>query len=336
MQDQRQKVTSICSECGAPVTFPLGSFQITCEHCQAGLAVEQGTTLVRLDCPNCGGNFFYIDGALTSKCPYCDSAVLVLCQQRLLRYLILPRAKGPDVSADAYLMLLPFWNLRGLLYCWQVGSRSSYEESPHPSSTNDMDGYYSGDDSVPSGSIKVTTGPRKVFGGRVVNLSLPDPATLFYGIGSLRLRASLNPLEPFSQHHESLGEIPPLRLDHVQAKEQLLDLAIKYTASVERLTQIDLQRIDMVADELSLIYYPFWIEKTQNQTKAVWDGVSGEPEPLQPPHEGSMPSVPVLFDHLKVIQLTCGRCSQELAPGNHATVLPCLTRPASVSSLAAT
>ena len=35
-----EKVSSICSECGASVTFDLGSMQVRCDHCEAGLVVE--------------------------------------------------------------------------------------------------------------------------------------------------------------------------------------------------------------------------------------------------------------------------------------------------------
>ena len=53
------------------------------------MAVGEGVGLVRLDCPVCAGNFYYIDGAMAGSCPYCEAPLIALTRHRLLRFLIL-------------------------------------------------------------------------------------------------------------------------------------------------------------------------------------------------------------------------------------------------------
>ncbi|MCK5801020.1 MAG: hypothetical protein KAI47_27720, partial [Deltaproteobacteria bacterium] len=106
-----EKVSSICSECGAPITFDRGNTQVACTYCGAGLAVGADTRLVRLDCPSCKGNFYYLDGRMSGHCPYCSAPLLALTHHRLLRYTIRPHATRPEEASEAKLYLAPSWFL---------------------------------------------------------------------------------------------------------------------------------------------------------------------------------------------------------------------------------
>jgi hypothetical protein len=156
----------------------------------------------------------------------------------------------------------------------------------------------------------------------VADLSLPDPATLAVGVTSLRLRGGIFPLEPFSASHESLGRMTPATLDVARAREQLCGRALRKAQAGDGLTQLDIQRQDLVAETFSLFYYPFWLRETGGGVSA-WDGVSGLPEPLTrgaaPPVHGTSTA----FDDLQIIELVCGACNQPLHAGNRSSVLPC-------------
>jgi DNA-directed RNA polymerase subunit RPC12/RpoP len=318
--EQPGQVSSICGECGAPVTFATGTAQVTCSHCDAGLAVEQGTRLVRLGCPGCGGNFYYIDGTLSGQCPYCETSLLVVTQNRVLRYVVLPKKERPADAGQAELRLLPFWHLGGLLYAWNVGSRIEVIDD---SSTASMEGGYADADGGRQ-TIRRDSGPMKVFAGRVLNISLPDPSTLALGITSLRLRGSIFPLEPFQQDHESLGRVEPAMMDHLSAREQLFARTLGSSAPTEGMTRMDVRRADLVAECLSLYYYPFWIRRQPDGMVEAWDGVCGIPETLSPPSESPRkPSSSAIFDQLRIIELTCQHCGHALPAGNHSVVLPC-------------
>jgi Zn finger protein HypA/HybF involved in hydrogenase expression len=319
-------VTSICSECGASVEFELGALQVKCTHCDAGLAVDKGLRLVRLSCPRCSGNFYYIDGSMCGKCPYCDAQLLAVSHDRLLRYVVLPAQQQPEEARGATLVLLPFWHLSGLVYGWDIGSKVEIEEDRAT---------ISGDAQRDSQPMPTTTrkdsGPMKVFRGRVVDLSIPDPATLAVGVTSLRLRGAIFPLEPFSAGHESLGRLTPATLDVARAREQLCGRALRKAQAGDGLTQLDIQRQDLVAETFSLFYYPFWLREGvcpaggEGQTGGVsaWDGVSGLPEPLAPGAPAPAHGASTAFDDLQIIELVCGACNQPLHGGNRSTVLPC-------------
>lgn len=300
------------------MSFEMGTPQVTCAHCDAGLVVGQGARLVRLGCPRCGGNFYYIDGSLCGRCPYCEASLLALTEDRVLRYVVRPAAEAPAEAAGAELRLLPFWHLGGLLYAWLVGAQIKIEEDPAA-----MQAQGGGADAEP---VPTTTrrdsGPQKVWAGRVVDMSLPDPATLALGVTSLRLRAGVFPLEPFAQQHESLGVVVPATLDQREAREQLLGRAVFYSTD-QGLTRVDCRRIDLVADSLSLYYYPFWVLRRGDGGHAVWDAVSGEPEALSSPADPPTSSATTIFDDLQLVELSCPACGAELPAGNHSSVLPC-------------
>jgi len=309
------RVSSICSECGAPLSFEIGAVQVKCNHCDAGLAVEKGAKLLRLGCPNCGGNFYYIDGSLCGRCPYCETALMALCQDRVLRLVVRPKADRPaDAGEGATLKLLPFWHLGGLVFSWNVGSKVEIvEDKPVSSQANE--------NVNASQTIRKDSGPMKVFAGRVLDISIPDPATLAHGVTSLRLRGAVFPVEPFAEEHEQLGEVVPATIDHRVAKDRLLSRAMSLS-SKEGMTRIDCRRFDVAAERLSMLYYPFWIARDESGTISAWDAVSGEPEVLSPGKQPEHSATP-LFDNLQLVELTCQACGHELPAGNHAMILPC-------------
>jgi hypothetical protein len=315
-----RRVASICTECGAPVTFEAGAQQVTCSHCDAGLAVEQGMRLVRLGCPRCGGNFYYVDGSMCGHCPYCDAALLALSQGRVLRYVVRPEAERPaEAGADAGLLMLPFWNLGGMLFGWEMGTKVDYLEDTKPAG-----GEADAQGGVEVGrSIRQDSGPKKVWGGRVLDMAIPDPATLALGVTSLRTRAAVFPLEPLAKEHESLGRIVPATLPPATAREQVLTRAVRLGAPAQGITRVDCRRSELVAESLSLYYYPFWVDRRPDGGYAVWDAVSGQPEPLSSPTTPPDLSPSALFDQLQVIELGCGQCGSPLTEGNHTSVLPC-------------
>lgn len=108
MKQENGQVISVCVECGAPVSFPKGALQVDCEFRNAGMAVGKETVLVRLACPACHRNFYYIDGMMAGQCPFCETPLVALTRNRLWRYVIPPR---PEIRPDhhgAELRLVPF------------------------------------------------------------------------------------------------------------------------------------------------------------------------------------------------------------------------------------
>jgi Zn finger protein HypA/HybF involved in hydrogenase expression len=314
-------VASVCSECGAEVEFELGATQIRCGHCGAGMAIDRGLRLIRLDCPRCRGNFYYIDGGLCGQCPYCDTPLLALARERLLRYLVRPTLEAPPEGAEgAERVLLPFWHLSGLSYGWDIGSKVVEEADAAQGS----DSGYEGDRSLEG--VRRTTrrdsGPTKVFRGRVIDFSFPDPATSALGITSLRSRGSVFPLELFSAGAESLGRVVAASLEIPAVRELMHGRSVRLGDAGAGLTRIDCQRHELVAETLSLFYYPFWVRR-KDEGVEVWDAVSGERETLSTPGPVPAQGAATVFDELKIIELTCGGCDAPLPSANHAHVIPC-------------
>ena len=314
--NKQQKVSSICTECGAPLAFELGAIQVRCEHCDAGLVVDKGQRLVRLSCPACAGNFYYLDGSMCGRCPYCDASLLAVSHDRLLRYVIRPMAERPDGADGATLELLPFWHMSALLYGWDVGSKVTHE---HERAQCNSQGQSEGQPT----QIRKDSGPMKGRRNRVVDLSIPDAATSALGVTSLRLRAAVFPLEPFAEEHEAIGRVVPPTLELAEVRDGLWTRAMAIGAPGDGMTRLDCQRQDLVARELALYYYPFWVLRRGDDAPLVWDAVTGDREHLGPPVEAPAPGADGVFDQLKVMELTCAECGSELPAGNHSMVLPC-------------
>jgi predicted RNA-binding Zn-ribbon protein involved in translation (DUF1610 family) len=312
MTTTERLVSSICPECGADIQSPLGQGQITCNYCNAGLAISDGL-LVRLACPSCGGNFYYIDGSMCGSCPFCEAALLALTRHRVLRFVIRPQAEAPVSGAS--LRLLPFWRLTAMSMGWDFGTKSKIEVESGPRYGEDPNS------SMPS-VTRSDSGPQKNFRGRVVDVSLPDSATAALGVSSLRLRAAVFPVEAFSAEHEALGTIAPVILDVDSARERLLARALSWGSSIDGL-KLECQRIDLIGSSLALLYYPFWFAGAGDAIQA-WDAVNGEPEPLvsSSTPETASPQGAV-FDDLRVIELKCGECGSPLPEGNRAVIFPC-------------
>jgi hypothetical protein len=306
-------VTTICAECGASIEFPLGTMQVQCGTCHAGMVVDAGQRLLRLACPRCGGNFYYLDGALCGRCPFCEASLLALTRDRLLRYLVRPAVPAPEASAR--LLQLPFWHISGLVYGWDVGKK--VEIVDHGGEV--QQGQNAEDAAVAAMPERRDSGPQRVFRGRVAQLSLADPATLAHGVTALGVRGSVFPIEPFSADAETIGEIVPPALAAPQARSHLEGRALELAHG--GLTHLDLQRADLVAESLSLFYYPYWV--LEGAERKVWDAVSGQPERLSkaaPPPASAGTSA---FDELRILELSCEKCGQALLAGNNARVLPC-------------
>lgn len=286
MTDDRVRVSSICSECGAFLQYDLGATHVQCSYCEASLAVaDQG--LVRLECPGCRGNFYYIDGAMCGKCPYCGASLLALTNERLLRYIVPPATEAP--APGARLHLLPFWRMTGLAYCWDVGAH-------------------------------LTDG--KSFRGIVVKRLVPDASSIALGITNLRLRTSVHPMEPFTPEHESLGHVLPIALDVSVARERLFDAVLNLDVAPEGTARLECQRFDLILEALAVVYYPFWILNTEPKPLA-WDGVNGDEEPVFPTQLGDARGSQPVFDQLQLVELTCGNCRAPLPAGSHSVVFPC-------------
>lgn len=313
--ESNNRVSSICAECGAPIAFELGSMQVQCDHCEAGLVVDQGQRLVRLACPACGGNFYYIDGSMCGSCPYCEASLLALSRDRLLRYVFRPRTECPEAAQGAALELLPFWHLAGLLFGWDVGSRVTFEEEAVQYNSE-------GQPNAPPVPMRKDSGPMRRVRNRVVDVSQPDPAVRALGICSLRMRAGVFPMEPFCAEHKELGRVVPPSVDATEIRGRLRGRAMSKSSPTEGMTRLSAQRKDLVAEELALYYYPFWVKRAGDEV-AAWDAMSGEPEPLAAPQEAPRSVASTAFDQLKLIELSCGECGEALPAGNHSMVLPC-------------
>lgn len=324
------KVSTICTECGAPVAFAVGVSHAQCAFCDAGMAIGEGTRLVRLDCPVCSGNFYYIDGLMGGQCPFCQSALLALTRDRVLRFVIPPEIHAP--TSDASLVLVPFWQLTGVIFGWDVGSNIKIDH-------HQVSGQQDPNDPM-SVLHRTDSGPQKVFRGRVIERWIPDPSTLTLGITSLRLRAAVFPMEPFRAEHESLGRMLPATLEIEGARDRLYEIAMSLGYATDGITSVECQRADLLAESLSLLYYPFWVRRRASEPDRtaddpgqaserakegyeIWDGVSGQPEPLSRPERSEVGPSTAVFDDLTVIELRCGQCSNVLPPGNHNVVYPC-------------
>jgi len=308
-------IASICSECGGAVEFPLGALQVRCPTCEAGMAIDAGQRLLRLDCPRCRGNFYYLDGALCGRCPFCDASLLALTHDRLLRYLVRPVAPSPAEGAE--LLLLPFWHLSGLVYGFDLGKRVEIVDEPRDVYAEQGRG--SGEGEIVMRSERRDSGPQRVFRGRVVAQSLPDAATLALGVVSLGVRGSVFPLEPFSADADTIGHTVPPALAPALAREKLECRALDLARG--DLTHIELQRAELVAETLSLFYYPYWL--LEGGERRIWDAVSGQPERITPPREAPPLGGSVSFDELRILELACSSCGGALVAGNNAKVLPC-------------
>jgi predicted RNA-binding Zn-ribbon protein involved in translation (DUF1610 family) len=314
-----QVVTSICTECGVPVHFEVGTSQVRCGHCEAGLVVDQGQRLVRLACPGCGGNFYYLDGSMSGRCPYCEASLLALSRDRVLRFVIPPASGAPAEVPDASLVLLPFWHMSGLVYGWDVGNQVRVDVDPRGDVVQTGEGYVP----VPT-TVRRESGPKKVFRGRVADRTLADPATLAHGVTGLRWRAAIFHMEPFSEEHERLGRVvaPTLAIDDV--RERLRDQVFGLGSVPEGMTQLDCQRMDLVSEELALYYYPFWVHRSGDDAPRIWDGVTGDPEHTSTPSK-DVPAAgsTTLFDEMRIIELRCESCGGPLLAGNRPTVVSC-------------
>lgn len=318
-----KRISSICSECGAPVGFELGASQVRCEHCGAGLAVDRGQRLLRLSCPGCGGNFYSLDGSLSGRCPFCRASLLALTRDRVLQFVIPPAVRPPPRADGAELLLLPFWHLKGLVLGWDVGIKVTVEDDL-TSRSSQMSANETYDAYGPPQPIKKASGPLKVFRGRVVDLSLPDPVTRAIGATSLHWRAAVFPMEPYAERHEQLGRVVRPALEVEQVRGELVSRAHRIGSLEEGITRLDCQRQDLVCEELSLLYYPFWSSDGPGGERTLTDGVTGEPEPSsRPGGPGPSAAASGVLDDLRVIELRCGVCGEELRAGNRSVVLPC-------------
>jgi tRNA threonylcarbamoyladenosine modification (KEOPS) complex Pcc1 subunit len=231
----------------------------------------------------------------------------------VLRYLVVAEPELGSRPTETKLVYLPFWRLSALLYSCDIGKRQRASESVSASGKIPLMGR--------GVFIWSTTSPSKLLGGRVVERHLADSATTALGVASLRLRGAIYPVEPFRQEHEGRGEVVAPTLDYEVVREALYRSAIEFGYSGDNI-RLECQRADIVAERLSLLYYPFWVRRAAGSV-AVWDAVSGEPEPL---HEStaapSVQSSPA-FDELTLVELRCGGCQSPLAPGNRTVVYPC-------------
>jgi hypothetical protein len=239
-------------------------------------------------------------------------------QNRLLRYAISPQAEPPSGVKNVQLVLLPFWHLGGLIFSWQIGSKVEILD-PSIMALGEQDAER---DSVHQ-VVRRDSGPNKVFQGRVLDLTLADPAAQQFGIASLHHRASVFALEPFSEAHQLMGHLEAARFNYHYAHEHLLGRAMSLATLAEGITRLDCRRFDLVADRLSLIYYPFWVELAADGPRALWDAVSGYPEPLG---QGAAPpgkEADDTYGHLILVALKCQDCGSPLPDGNRAMILPC-------------
>ncbi|MCA9668228.1 MAG: hypothetical protein KC503_21695 [Myxococcales bacterium] len=304
-------VSSICAECGADVRFSPGQSHASCSHCDASMAVDQGL-LLRLRCPGCGGNFYYIDGNLGGACPYCETELLAQTRQRLLRYLVRPQVDAPEAGAE--LLMLPFWRLFALYYGFDIGKDTeiTFEIS---SGVSDGEGQSGGN----VAATRTDKGPSKEFVGRVLNLSTPDPTALAHGVSSLRLRARVFGVEPIAADDERGARLLPARMQPDDARTALYTLGYDFSNSAASGKQRTCQRGDLVAEQLALLYYPFW-----QVGDKLYDAVSGiEEQRSHAPGSVSGGEPVSLFDELTLLELRCTDCGGQLSRGGSAIVYPC-------------
>ncbi|MBW2736088.1 MAG: hypothetical protein JRH20_27195 [Deltaproteobacteria bacterium] len=303
---QIEQVSALCGDCGAPLSFALGTVQTTCGFCNAGMVMGEQARVVRLRCPACSGNFYYIDGKMGGQCPYCETPLVMLTRDRLLRFIIRPASEPPTPAAE--MIFVPFWHLTGLIYGWDFGSRVStqLERGVGPKGENQAPERVSRDH-----------GPQKIFRGRVVDRWLADPSGRALGLHSLRWRGAIHPLEPLTAEHEQLGHLLPIYLPVEEARGALQDMAMGAGAT-DGITKLACQRADLVAQTLSLLYYPFWRVDGE-----LFDGVNGDQETLLTPTDAPSSSPTSGFDELSIVELRCKGCGERLSPSSGALVFPC-------------
>jgi hypothetical protein len=136
------------------------------------------------------------------------------------------------------------------------------------------------------------------------------------------MRPAVFAMEPMKAEHERLARILPSTLDVAAARETLFEATMDLGRAVDGLTKLQCQRADVVADSLSLLYYPFWLKRSGPAAEA-WDGVTGNPEPVSTPEAMPERVETAVFDDVKVVEARCKSCLEPLPPGNRAVVFPC-------------
>lgn len=272
------------------------------------MVIGDQARVVRLRCPACSGNFYYVDGKMGGQCPYCQVPLVVLTRDRLLRFVVRPTQEAPAPAAE--LIFVPFWRLAALLYGWDFGSRTTIETEPG--------GVGHDGEQQPQQAVRRDHGPQKIFRGRVVERWLADLSGRALGLYSLRLRGAVHPLEPLTAEHEQLGRLLPAFMPAEEARQALRGIGMGLGAATDGITRLECQRADLLAETLSLLYYPFWRVGEQ-----LFDGVSGDEEALHPPASSPSGAPTTGFDELHILELRCKGCGEKLPPSSGALVFPC-------------
>lgn len=205
------------------------------------------------NCPGCGKPTKAPEGALTSRCEYCDLVIRLGSPHRILKYFYPSRIKpyGARMAADRYLkkqclpltskiiksefFYLPFYRFRGMALDYLAPALEMVEVAEN---------------------IKIPAKTKCKLKGKDFDITVPAYTNPEFGLTSLGIRPHAVPLYAFSQQEipeEAIivsSDIPPR-----QAERRAIELHRHNVGLYNRLNSLCSA---MIGEKISVIYFPIW------------------------------------------------------------------------------
>jgi len=226
-----------------------------------------------LVCPNCGGVVPVPEGVRIVTCPYCEMRSLVqgdrgVCRWQINNQLERPQAmeavmgffsgmnKARDIKHkaeinDLFLVYLPYWRVTSFVAGWLFGRVKSGDDNTKP--------------------VEVEVLEPMAWNDAAVDVSE-------FGVHHISVRTDI--LEPFNSEelHAQAMVFEPVESpsDALAESEQHF---VHRARNKRDLKQTFFEKIHMLRQQLSLVYYPLWIARYQYRQRSyqvVVDGISGK------------------------------------------------------------
>jgi hypothetical protein len=220
-----------------------------------------------LMCPSCGGPIELIEGNNVLKCPFCDTSLLVMGDEGVLKYHVrntIDKGGATDVAkkwfsksdkdrklkkevefTDIFLIHIPFWRSLGIVNGWIFGNEM------HTETHRDSKGY-----------TRSTTHrapiERMVMQDYLWNRAACDVSE--FGVESVDNSDMKGNLQPFDFNKvEKLGMI----FEPTHARTDALDESEKWmlqeARKSARVDKIIFEKLHVIGKKLSIVYYPLWV-----------------------------------------------------------------------------
>jgi endogenous inhibitor of DNA gyrase (YacG/DUF329 family) len=276
------------------------------------------------NCPGCGKPSKAPEGALTSRCEYCDLVIRIGSPRRILKYFYPSRLDGQyavRMAADRYL------KAKGLPLTENV-VRADFYYLPYYRFRGIALDYI-----VPPAKISALTIPDQVLPAAKPELKAKDfdvtiPAydSAAFGMISLGVRPQSVPVYAYSTE-----EIPggTTIVESTVAPQEAKDRALKIHHSNTLLYNKTEATISaMIGERISVIYFPIWalIHETEGTRKTVFIDALAKRGYLQADRE-------FMFDgghsggknshHIKPLRHQCPNCGADLKENHFSLFYPC-------------